>query len=340
MRQPTSAPSTRGRGCFRFVIRTALVSVIVVNGLAWVQARAATHFVADGLGTGDIINAPLMTKLQVLTSGAGIPRPRNQQTPDNHNLPYEVRQIPVANSELLEGWFVPPPQSLGLVVMFPGYIGVKDALLTPAAYLYQFGYSSLLVDFRGAGGSSRNDTTIGMRESEDVAAAFAYAQQQWPGQPIILYGISMGSAAILRSVALQGVRPAAIIIEGSYDNFLTTIKHRFDAAGVPSFPLAELLLFWGSIQMGYNGFSNNPSAYAASVDCPTLLMSGGDDPWVRPNETQAIADQIHASKQVVIFPNLGHQMPFVYFNPTLWVDTVRQFLAQVPPAAQHVKVYP
>jgi alpha-beta hydrolase superfamily lysophospholipase len=175
---------------------------------------------------------------------------------------------------MLEGWFVPHPQSRGVIVMFTGYAGVKDGLLTPAATVFQLGWSSLLVDFRGTGGSSGSDATLGMREAEDVAAAFAYTRESWPGQPVVLYGVSMGSAAILRAVAVERVRPAGLILEGAFDRLLTTTRHRFDAVGAPASPAAELLLFWGSVQLVYNGFGHNLVEYAASVECPTLLMHG------------------------------------------------------------------
>jgi len=214
-------------------------------------------------------------------------------------------------------------------LMFPGYAGVKEAFLTPAAQLYQFGYSSLLVDFRGSGGSSGNDTTLGLREADDVAATFVYAQQHWPGLPIILYGISMGGAAILRAVAIDGVHPAAIMVEGVFDRLLTTVQHRFDAVHLPSWPAAQLLVFWGSVQMDYNGFRHNPVDYASSITCPILVMHGERDPWITSGETQALVAHIDGAKQVVEFPNVGHDMPYVYPAPDEWVATVKQFLIQL-----------
>jgi fermentation-respiration switch protein FrsA (DUF1100 family) len=212
--------------------------------------------------------------------------------------------------------------------MFSGYAGVKEGLLTPAAHMFRFGYSSLLVDFRGAGGSSGSDTTLGIREADDVAVGFAYAQQQWPGQPIVLYGVSMGGAAILRAVAVNGVHPAAIVVEGVFDRLLATTKHRFDALGLPSFPAAELLVFWGSVQMGYNGFAHNPIDYAAAVECPTLLLHGERDPWITTAETEAIAGRLRGPKQLLHVHGLGHEMPFVYGAPELWVKTVKGFLGR------------
>lgn len=319
----------RRRGWFRSLLWLVLLSIVLVNSLAWVQARAMTHFVPSGQPLDQFAKASLTDKLWALTTGVKLPRPENHHTPADHYLPFEVRHILLPNSEQLEAWFVPHPQSRGIVVMFPGYAGVKEAFLTPAAHLYQFGYSSLLVDFRGSGGSSGNDTTLGLREADDVAATFGYAQQQWPAQPIILYGISMGGAAILRAVAIDGVQPAAIIIEGVFDRLLTTVQHRFDAVHLPPWPTAQLLVFWGSVQMGYNGFQHNPVDYASAIKCPILVMHGERDPWITHDETQALVAHIDAPKLFVDVPGVGHDMPFVYPAPDVWVATVKQFLAQL-----------
>jgi hypothetical protein len=46
---------------------------------------------------------------------------------------------------------------------------------------------------------------------------------------------------------------------------------------VPSFPAAQLLVFWGGVQAGFNGFSHRPAEYAKSVSCPVLFLHGEDD---------------------------------------------------------------
>jgi hypothetical protein len=320
--------SQRRGGCLRSLFLVFLIGIAALNGLAFVQARAMTTFVPGGQPLASLIDAPLSDQFLALVTGVQVPRPQNQQTPSDHYLPYETRQIALGNGEMLEGWLVPHPQPLGIVVMFPGYAGSKDGLLTPAAHLYQFGYSSLLVDFRGVGGSSRADTTIGMREAEDVASAAIYAQHNLPDQPLILYGVSMGSTAILRAVALEGVKPAAIIAEGVFDRLLTTSRHRFDAMGLPASPAAELLIFWGSVQMGYNGLEHNPVSYAARVESPVLLLHGEHDPWITSAEIATVHDQLRGPKRFVQIPGVGHAMPFVYVALELWVQTVRDFLAE------------
>jgi alpha-beta hydrolase superfamily lysophospholipase len=329
--QPPSAarPAARRRGCLRSLVRLFLLGLLLANGIAYVQAHAMTHFVPGGQPLNQFAAAPLSDKLWALITGVRLPRPENRHTPADHYLPFEVRHIPLPQNEQLEAWFVPHLGPRGIVLMFPGYAGVKEAFLTPAAELYQFGYSSLLVDFRGSGGSSGNDTTLGLREADDVAASFAYARQHWPRQPIILYGISMGGAAILRAVAIDGVHPAAIIIEGVFDRLLTTVQHRFDAVHLPSWPAAQLLVFWGSVQIGLNGFRHNPIDYAGAITCPILVMHGERDPWITSGETQALVARIDGPKQLVEFPGIGHEMPYVYPAPNLWIATVKQFLVQL-----------
>jgi len=98
---------------------------------------------------------------------------------------------------------------------------------------------------------------------------------------------------------------------------------------LPSWPAAQLVVFWGSVQLGYNGFRHNPVDYASSITCPILVMHGERDPWITSGETQALVARIDGSKQVVEFPNVGHDMPYVYPAPDLWVATVRQFLTQL-----------
>lgn len=301
-----------------------------LNVVAALQAHAATHFVPESPSLEQQLALLLPQRIWTLLTGVKIPRPVNHATPADHHLPYELHTIPLGTGEQLEAWYVPHSAPRGLVIMFAGYAGVKEALLTPAAYLYQFGYSSLLVDFRGSGGSSGTDTTLGIREAEDVVAAFAYASRQWPEQPLLGYGISMGATSLMCAVALYALKPRVLILEGPFDHLVTTVRHRFDAVGVPSFPAVDLLVFWGSVQSGSNGWAHNPVDYAATIACPTLLMRGERDPWITVGEMQSIADAIPTRPQIVTVPSRGHEMPFVYGDPELWATSVRQFLAASP----------
>jgi uncharacterized protein len=84
----------------------------------------------------------------------------------------------------------------------------------------------------------------------------------------------MGSAAILKAVADKAVNPDGIIIELPFARLLDALRSRLRAVGLPPFPLAELMVFWGGIQHGFNGFARNPVTYASQVSSPTLILHG------------------------------------------------------------------
>jgi alpha-beta hydrolase superfamily lysophospholipase len=227
----------------------------------------------------------------------------------------------------LEAWYVPAsaPPPRATIALFHGYASSKASWLSEANALHAMGCAVILVDFRGSGGSSGGVTTLGYSESADVAATCDLADRLIPDRPLILYGRSMGSVAVLRAVAVAGVRPAGIVLECPFDRLLGTVRHRFSAMGLPAFPCAELLVFWGGVQHGMNGFAHNPVEYAASVTCPALFMHGTADSRVSVAEAKAVFDALGGDKSFEVFTDLAHES---YFSarPEAWRKYVTEFL--------------
>ncbi len=212
-----------------------------------------------------------------------------------------------------------------MVILFHGYSAEKTSLLGEARAFLDLGASVMLVDFRGSGGSSASYTTVGVHEAEDVAAAVRYAQIWLSHGNDFLFGRSMGAAAILRAVHAHGAEPDGVILEAVIDTLLNTVRHRFRALQVPAFPSAELLVFWGGRQWGFDGFEHNPSDYAASVDCPTLLMHGERDPRVSLTEARRVFDAIPVTKELVTFERSGHES-YLSRNASQWRTAVERFI--------------
>ncbi|HET6314097.1 MAG TPA: alpha/beta fold hydrolase [Chloroflexia bacterium] len=310
----------------RPIMVAMLSAFILLNGLAWMQARAMTHYAPGGPRTPRPEALSLGEKAWAVLAGVTVPRPGNNHTPAGVGLEYESRTIPVEGGDYLEGWFVTHAGANGLVLMFPGYAESKESLLPAASTLHALGYNLLMLDFRGVGGSSGNDTTLGVREAKDVARAVQYARLQWPGHPLVLYGVSMGGAAVMRAIAVEGVRVNAAIVESPFDSLLHTVRNRFHSMGLPGTPGAELIVLWGSVQQGFNGFEHNPVDYASSIACPTLLLYGDNDPRVTPAEARSIYDRLPRPKAFASFRGAGHEALAVY-APERWKEQVGQFLA-------------
>lgn len=261
----------------------------------------------------------------------GTPRPTTSKSPTDVGLNYVTQRISINQTEWLETWFIPTQTSTsrGTVLLFPGNAGSKSKqLLAPAQAFHNLGYDTLLVDFRGVGGSSGNTTTLGVREAKDVALTMKNAQRSKLKRPFILYGVSMGTAAILKAVADETVKPDAIILELPYARLLDAVRSRVKIFRVPTFPIAELVVFWGGVQHGINGFNHNPVTYANQVKCPTLILHGKLDMWTTEAEVNQIVQNLQGPKKLVIFPNSGHHL-LVTANKDLWQKSIDQFLAGI-----------
>jgi uncharacterized protein len=314
------------RWCVRRRRRLALLAVaafVAINAVAFMHARAFTHYAAIGIRTQPPQALGMWYKVEVLLTGVTLPRPVNSLTPSELGLSFTTHAI-MEGAVTLEAWHVPAADARALILLFHGHGGCKCALLREAAAFRRLGFDTLLVDFRGSGGSSESTTTIGVEEADDVAAAVNFARDRWPGERIVLFGQSMGAAAILRAAA-HGATADAVVLECPFDRLLTTVTHRFELMGVPSFPFARLLLFWGGVQNGFDAFDHNPVDYAAAVRCPTLLMHGDLDRLVRTAEAKAVFAALPGPKQWELFPDVGHQS-YCSSAPNRWSEVVAAFL--------------
>ncbi|HJX51609.1 MAG TPA: alpha/beta fold hydrolase [Polyangia bacterium] len=300
--------------------------VLVPNGLAYVHARGMTHFVSSGERTPPPGQIPLLGKLRVLLLGVRIPHPVNTRTPEDVGLTFETRRF-AGEAGDLEAWLIPAEQAHGLVLLFHGYAGNKAELLEIASGFHDLGWSTVLTDFRGSGGSQGDRTSIGWNEARDVAATVRWAHEALHEPAPVLYGFSMGAAAVLRAVAFEGVKPRATIAEASFDRMLTTVQRRFHMMHLPSWPMANLLLFWGGLQNGFDGFAHNPVDYAARIDCPTLVLQGALDALVTTREAQAIHAALRGYKVLHVFPDVGHEAS-LGASPEDWSAVVGPFLAR------------
>jgi hypothetical protein len=308
------------------------LSVIGLNVMAYRHAYALTHFTKEGTRTQRPDSLSFSEKVRVLAIGPTVPRPRNRRNPLDLGLAYERHVFEGARGLPIEAWYIPRPRSRGVVVMFHGHADSKDSQLNAASLFAEMGYSTFPVDFYGSGGSGGSETSIGFHEATDVANAYEYARHL-PGETdTILYGGSMGAAAILKAVADRHLVPGAIILECPFDSLLGTVRHRFTTMGLPSFPAAELLIFWGGWQQGFDGFHHNPAEDAHAVRSPVLLMNGDRDPWVTLEEAELIFDHLQGTKRFKVFHGLQHQS-FLKARPEEWKLSVSSFLAEYPDRA-------
>ncbi|MEW6307075.1 MAG: alpha/beta hydrolase [Verrucomicrobiota bacterium] len=304
---------------------TAALAFAGLNLVAYRHARAMCQFARGGERTLPPEKLSFTQKAGVLLGGVTLPRPENRRTPEDEGLAFTAIRFPGARQQQIEAWHIRHEQGRGIVLLFPGYGAAKDSLLPVAKKFHELGWDALLVDFHGCGGSGGSTTSIGWHEAADVAQAHAWAKLLARDKPVVHYGVSLGAVAILRAVAADGVKPDAIIAECPFDRMLNTVKNRFRAMGVPSFPSAQLLVFWGGRQQGFDAFTHNPMDYAQGVKCPVLQLHGARDPRVSEAEARRVFEQLRGPKEFVLLEGVGHES-YLAARPQEWQRAVEPFL--------------
>lgn len=305
----------------RYLVRIAAVCFVLLNISAAFHAWHFTHFSEDDTPKTKLDELSFSDKVSLVCFGLSNPRPKTKSLPAQD---YERLQIASGN-EMLEAWYMPADSiSFGDVILFHGFSGEKSSMLERATYLRSIGYGTLLIDFRGSGGSTGNITTIGFEEAGDVKATVDFIHERGADK-IILFGTSMGAAAILKAVAEQGVRADQLILECPFASMLQTAKNRFEKLGAPAFPAAHLLVFWGGALHGFWGFGHNPADYTKTVDIPTLLIYGEQDDRVKRIEIDTIFENLPAKKTLLLLPKAGHAN-YLEVEKEAWKKGVREFV--------------
>lgn len=307
----------------KWILRLLVLAFIAANAVVIIHAYKFTHFNPN---LAPLTKPPSKNiahnKWESVVLGVDLPKPRAQHLP---NFPYE--NIKIASNEVLDAWYTKLPRSRGTVILWHGFVGEKSNLLNVARGFQTLGYSTLLVDFMGSGATSGVQSTIGFLEAQNVKDVFEYVKSSGE-KDIYLFGVSMGAVAIMKAVKDYHLEAKGLILECPFGTMYQTVAARFKLLGLPEYPLAGALTFWGGAINGFNAFNHNPEAYAKAIKLPTLLMFGLKDEFIQRKETDAIFNNLQGPKELVLFEDAKHEN-YLRKDPLLWKMAVRTFLQNV-----------
>lgn len=299
-----------------------LLAFLVMNVIAFMHAYRFTHFSDQVVSrTKDPTDLTLGEKLKIVLTGIDNPKPTTKDYPTT-----DYDDVTVSSHKDLRCWRITALHSKGTVIMFHGYAGEKSSLLERSERFVQLGYNVLLVDFTGSGESDGSETSIGYHESQEVKACYDHVLRSGE-KNILLFGTSMGAAAILKALYDYQFQPSAIILECPFGSLYKTVCARFDLMNLPSFPMAGLLTFWGGVQHGYWAFGHNPAVYAKAVTCPALLIFGEQDNRVSREETDDVFRNMKGQKYLKVYPEIGHDV-FI-LSQVQWSKDIAFFISEI-----------
>jgi uncharacterized protein len=311
----------------RWILWVLLVQFVLINISSAFYAYRFTHFYTDPSLTQPQESGNIFSKTWKLFTGPRQPRAEITATP---GFPYETIQLKTVKGLSIEGWYCAADSNAkGTIIIFHGIIMNKGRMLDEAYEFRSLGYNLLLIDFRGHGGSEGNKTTIGVREPEEVKAAYDYITQRGE-KKIFLYGFSMGAVVVPKAVSEYQLQPAGVIIELPFLSLQGYLrgKARMHGFGAQQRAFAFLTTFWVGVENGFNGYKHETTRYVKNLTCPILMQYAGRDAFVLVDESTKIFDAIGSTdKKLVVYEQAQHES-LVRYDPLRWRIEIGKFLRE------------
>ncbi len=277
--------------------------------------------------------------------------------------PFEHVEVASEEGAAIAGWYGPQPgnQEWGLVVV-PGMFGSKDDTVQKRRTLRiwrQWKIPVLSVDLRGFG-ESTGISTAGWKEGADVLACAKELQRRAGLKRVAVLSESLGGAAALNAVALDGASGAEVLTGGVVA--CSAFVDAKDAVAYisekppPDHPFAlQWLGFRRLLRLksmgGYERFDDylddaarvhglsgwpemadlaNPKWKVAMVHQPTLLIHAADDPVVPIRHARRVERYADANPVVqVLLTSWGGHTGFEPMDPTWYWEVLRRFYGAV-----------
>ncbi len=231
--------------------------------------------------------------------------------PENYGYTnYENVSFPAGDDPnlILKGWYFPPkPEKNGATIIYVhGFQAERSWLLSQARFMIDEGYGALLIDLRNSGESDGDTTYFGDKEWHDVEGAVNYLKTRSEVNMNMLgiMGRSMGGGVVIRAQAEMQIFKF-VIAQSTFTNVPDLVNDVVPLfTGLPSFPFAPMIVFFGSQQTGIDVSAvNSVEQLQRFNNTPILIMHGTKDDWIPFAQGQELFDAAKEPKQ--FFPIEG-----------------------------------
>ncbi|MDR2649307.1 MAG: alpha/beta hydrolase [Clostridiales bacterium] len=193
-------------------------------------------------------------------------------------------------------------------VVVHGYAGRGMQMTEAAKGFYDMGYNVLLPDCRGHGKSEGDYIGMGWHDRMDIIN-WAQRITEWDsGGRIVLYGLSMGAAAIMMASGetLPG-NVKCLIEDCGYtsvtEEFSYHLKHSLK---IPKFPILNTVDLMCRRHAGYKLKEASALEQIKKCRLPILFIHGGKDYFVPTEMVYRLYEAADCEKELFIVPDAGH----------------------------------
>ena len=194
------------------------------------------------------------------------------------------------------------------IIAVHGYTGSGTEMAGAAKQFYELGFNVMLPDCRGHGKSEGDYIGMGWHDRMDIIN-WAKLIAQWdPDCGIVLYGLSMGAAAVMMASGEDLPANIRCIIEDCgytsvAEEFSYHLKYSFR---IPSFPILHTVDWLCKIHAGFRFKEASALKQIKKCRLPILFIHGGKDYFVPTEMAYRLYEAAECEKELFVVPEAGH----------------------------------
>ena len=196
------------------------------------------------------------------------------------------------------------------VIFVHGLRGSQGDGLALAPILRDLGLPSLFITYRNDQGQPRDPTGIhqfGVAEWQDLHAAVEFALTQLGAEKVVLIGISMGGAAIMKFLYESPLAGTAtgVVLDSPVLDFKATVDQGARKLHLPGFVSAPMK-WLASLRYGVDWDAMDYLKEVDRLAVPVLLIHGEDDAQVPIETSDKLAELRPDIITYSVYPNTPH----------------------------------
>ena len=227
--------------------------------------------------------------------------------------PHEDVTIRARDGIHLHGRFYDVPDRRGIVIMMHGYRSMaENDFSCSSAYVHGQGLAMLLADQRAHGQSGGFAMTFGLREHLDLLEWVRYIAGRFPGEKIILEGLSMGASTVLMAAG-EPLPPevSGIICDCGYTSPREIISAVIKSYHLPVGVCYPMVRLAGRVLGGFDVESCSALEAGKRADLPALFIHGEADDFVPCQMGRDNFAAYAGPKRLCTVPGAGHGLSYV-----------------------------
>lgn len=193
-------------------------------------------------------------------------------------------------------------------IIVHGYTSQGKLMKSSASNFYRRGYNILVPDLRGHGQSEGDYIAMGWLDRLDIINWINYIIAKDQDAKIILYGVSMGAAAVMNVTGEKLPDNVVLAIEdcgftSAWDMFSYQLNEMFS---LPSHPFLDVANIVTQVRAGYSFGEGGAIEQVKKSTTPTLFIHGDKDKFVPYKMLEQLYEAANCSKEKLVVKNAGH----------------------------------